>query len=154
MKYTNITTKDDYKEIYGLDLDIELGAAPNDTAETASNVSIHNVESYFSMYFSLYYDFHGDLTKLTEHQKKCFKYAVCYQLEYVINSGTLNHSGVDPTKGVFITRADLEKVKVSSDAEMWMQKGGMRNLKRGASAKVSNDALYWVSGDITNPSEV
>lgn len=122
----NITTKDDYKMLFGIDLDAELGN-PNDTGDKNSTILIRRVEDFIKAYYSEpNYRWDGEVK--SDHQKKCFRLAVCYQIEYVINSGTLNHSGFDVDTGIKITRDDLEKLKVSGDAHYFMRKGGMANL--------------------------
>lgn len=130
MNYKTKTTKEDFKELFGVDLDVELGAMPNDTGDKPSSIMIKQVEDYLVlMYSEPNYNWNGDLEKLNARQIRCFKNAVCYQIDYMLTSGELNHSGFNNNTGnVMITREELMKIGVGIVTHTWMRKGGMANL--------------------------
>ena len=125
----NITTKEDYLERKGIDLDVELASQINDVGDAPSLRCINEVEEWMIDYINNHFTFSGDRSNLSNVQKKWFKRAIIEQIEYILNNGDLSiESGFKVDTGVIISNTVLDKISLAPNAYRALRRTNLANV--------------------------
>lgn len=113
---TKYITKDDFKEYFGIDLDIEL--KDDDNASNKANAFLLRIENRMSAFLNarFYKNIDTDYPKFSDYQKQHYKLALLEQAYYVLLNGDISaDSGYSMVDGKKISRSELNGIKISSN---------------------------------------
>ena len=133
-----IVTPDDFKNMFGQDLNFLLKGSDNDS-------------NYPTIFLGMVQDFLMDwcddrgfrrvkFNQLSPIQYESFQKAILYQAYYVWKNGSAGlglDSGYDAEKGVVIGASDLQRVEVPERVVTLLHKSGMFNLKMRNRPRIS-----------------
>ncbi len=125
----NIVTKEDYLQYAGLDLDVELTSrVVNDVGDNPSARFISAIENYCKSYLLENYNWDGIINE--GNQLNRYKKGILYQIEHILTYGNLTIAEKFVETGQIITKAELNRIKMSDMALTEFRLGGMANLWR------------------------
>lgn len=129
--YETLVTNDDYLQFSGIDLNIELSSRiVNDVGDSPAPRFIYGIEDWCKDYLLFGYSWNGEL--INERQKNLFKKGVMYQIQYVLRNGNIsNDSGYNASTGLIVSRDELEKIGLSSNAFKCFRMAGLANIRSG-----------------------
>lgn len=112
---TRWITPDDFKALYGIDLDLRLKGYDN--VSRKADIFLSKVEMDCEAYLQGNYYRKINFEKMTPFQKRNFKLGLLSQAYYVFRNGDLSSdSGYDPEKGIIAPRGKIEDITISSTA--------------------------------------
>ncbi len=112
---TRWITSDDFKAIYGIDLDLRLKGYDNISRK--SDIFLSKIEMDCETYIQGNYYRKINFEKMTPFQQRNFKLGLLAQAYYVFRNGDLSSdSGYDPEKGIIAPRGKIEDITISSIA--------------------------------------
>lgn len=127
----NITTNEDLLHYKGISLNSESTDQINDVGDEPAARQINDVEEWLISYIHENYDFDGDRSNLSDYQKKCFKKAVCEQIDYILDNGDLRGmAGLNAASGVFIDSKIIASKELAPSAYKCLKMCGLANLRR------------------------
>lgn len=127
----NITTNDDLLHYKGISLNTESTDQINDVGDEPAARQINDVEEWLIAYIRENFDFDGDRHNLSEYQKKCFKKAVCEQIDYILDNGDVRGmAGLNAASGVFIDSKIIASKELAPSAYKCLRMCGLANLRR------------------------
>ena len=128
----NITTNEDLLHYKGIDLNKEMTDQINDVGDSPAARGINDVEEWLIAYINLNFNFNGTRNNLSNHQKECFKKAVCEQIDYILdNSDIRNLAGLNVETGSIIDSKVLDQKELAPSAFKYLRMCGLANLRRG-----------------------
>lgn len=128
----NITTNEDLLHYKGISLATESVDNINDVGDDPAKRQINDVEEWLIAYINDNFDFDGDRSNLSDFQKKCFKKAVCEQIDYILDNGDLRGmAGLNASTGVYIDSKIIASKELAPSAKLCLRKCGLANLRRG-----------------------
>jgi hypothetical protein len=127
----NFVSNEDYLEYSGQDLNAILTASVINSEDNPAPRFIRGIEEWCLEYLSLSYGTDWNAEEFTEHQKKWFKKGIIYQIDYVLQNGTIsNDSGYNQTSGALVPRKVLEQIAMAPNALKCFRLAGLANLRR------------------------
>ena len=136
MEYKTILSKEEYLQITGVDLDVELTAyIVNDLGDAPAPRFIWGIENWLKHFVYDRYDNKVELLSddyvFNEHQIKEFKDATVAQIQYYLQNGTIaNDSGYNVDTKQIVDYDYLEKISISREAKMHLRIAGLCNQRR------------------------
>lgn len=130
-------TKDDFKEYWGIDLEVELKT--NDNPSDEVDAFLFRIETRIATHLDakFYRNVDMEYPKFSDYQKEHYKFALLEQAYYVLTQGDLStDSGFDINEGEKIDRSKIKSIYFSENAiehlilcGLWCRK--IRNRSRG-----------------------
>ena len=112
---TRRITPDDFKALYGIDLDLRLKGYDN--VSRKADIFLAKIEMDCEAYLQGNYYRKINFERMTPFQKRNFKLGLLAQAYYVFRNGDLSSdSGYDPEKGIIAPRGKIEDITISSTA--------------------------------------
>lgn len=115
---TKYITGDDFKEYFGIDLEIEL--KDDDNPSNKVNAFLLRIENRIDTFLNaiFYKNIETEYRKFSDYQKKHYKLALLEQAFYVLYNGDISaDSGYTINEGVKISRKELLGLRVSPNAK-------------------------------------
>ena len=133
LKYPdNITTNEDLLHYKGIDLNADSSEQINDVGDAPAARQINDVEEWLIAYIHENFDFDGDRHNLSDYQKKCFKKAVCEQIDYILDNGDVRGmAGLNASTGMVIDSKMITSKELAPTAYKCLRMCGLANLRRG-----------------------
>ena len=132
---TRYITADEFKQYFGIDLQIELPNGDNESGKVAAYLTrIENrLEAWINANY--FYNVTQFWETLTNNQKEQYKYALLEQAYYVLRMGDISvDSGYDKERGIIAGRSTINELSVAPNAMLHLENGGFLNtriVKRG-----------------------
>ncbi len=132
---TRYITADEFKQYFGIDLQIELPNGDNERGKVAAYLTrIENrLEAWINANY--FYNITQFWETLNNNQKEQYKYALLEQAYYVLRMGDISvDSGYDKERGVIAGRSTINELSVAPNAMLHLENGGFLNtriVKRG-----------------------
>jgi len=132
---TRYITADEFKQYFGIDLQIELPNGDNESGKVAAYIArIENrLEAWINANY--FYNVSQFWETLNNNQKEQYKYALLEQAYYVLRMGDISvDSGYDKERGVIAGRSTINELSVSPNSMLHLENGGFLNtriVKRG-----------------------
>lgn len=132
---TRYITADEFKQYFGIDLQIELPNGDNESGKVAAYIArIENrLEAWINANY--FYNVSQFWETLNDNQKEQYKYALLEQAYYVLRMGDISvDSGYDKERGVIAGRSTINELSVSPNSMLHLENGGFLNtriVKRG-----------------------
>ena len=132
---TRYITADEFKQYFGIDLQIELPNGDNESGKVAAYIArIENrLEAWINANY--FYNVTQFWETLNNNQKEQYKYALLEQAYYVLRMGDISvDSGYDKERGVVAGRSTINELSVASNSMLHLENGGFLNtriVKRG-----------------------
>ncbi len=132
---TRYITADEFKQYFGIDLQIELPNGDNESGKVAAYLTrIENrLEAWINANY--FYNVTQFWETLNNNQKEQYKYALLEQAYYVLRMGDISvDSGYDKERGVVAGRSTINELSVAPNAMLHLENGGFLNtriVKRG-----------------------
>ena len=132
---TRYITADEFKQYFGIDLQIELPNGDNESGKVAAYLTrIENrLEAWINANY--FYNVSQFWETLNNNQKEQYKYALLEQAYYVLRMGDISvDSGYDKERGVIAGRSTINELSVSPNSMLHLENGGFLNtriVKRG-----------------------
>ena len=129
----NITKPADFTNATGLNLYNELVSRINndiDGEDTFAERFIHEIEDWCIEYLTNYFDFNGVVNVDNDFVKQQFVKGVVKQIEYVLESGSIDNLSGLKDGNYIIPRNILDQIALSPNAKRSFWLGGMANVKR------------------------
>lgn len=132
---TRYITADEFKQYFGIDLQIELPNGDNESGKVAAYLTrIENrLEAWINANY--FYNVSQFWETLNNNQKEQYKYALLEQAYYVLRMGDISvDSGYDKERGVIAGRSTINELSVAPNAMLHLENGGFLNtriVKRG-----------------------
>lgn len=132
---TRYITADEFKQYFGIDLQIELPNGDNESGKVAAYLTrIENrLEAWINANY--FYNITQFWDTLNNNQKEQYKYALLEQAYYVLRMGDISvDSGYDKERGVIAGRSTINELSVAPNAMLHLENGGFLNtriVKRG-----------------------
>lgn len=132
---TRYITADEFKQYFGIDLQIELPNGDNESGKVAAYITrIENrLEAWINANY--FYNVSQFWETLNNNQKEQYKYALLEQAYYVLRMGDISvDSGYDKERGVIAGRSTINELSVAPNAMLHLENGGFLNtriVKRG-----------------------
>lgn len=125
---TKYITADDFKEYFGIDLELELknSANPSDTV----NAFLKRIEDRIAIYLDamFYRNVDEEYPEFSDLQKECYSKALLEQAIYVFRNGDLSvDSGVDYDRGEVLSNDTINKKIIAPNCKMYLLKCGLWN---------------------------
>ena len=125
---TRYITKDDFKQYFGIDLDIEL--KDDDNPSNKSNAFLKRIEDRMEVFLNSH--FFKNITDLYPHfsneQKYHYKLALLEQAYYVFKNGDIStDSGYDPERGIIASKHARTEITLSPNAIDHLRMTGLWN---------------------------
>lgn len=125
--YQTIVNVEDYLQYSGVDLNDLLANKLATGVDNPAPLFIEGIEKWCLDYLQAHYSFDGTL--IEGNQKEQFKKGVIFQIDYVIENGSLfNESGYSQERGLVIPRSELDKISLAPNAYMAFRLGGLANM--------------------------
>ena len=132
---TRYITADEFKQYFGIDLQIELPNGDNESGKVAAYLTrIENrLEAWINANY--FYNVTQFWETLNNNQKEQYKYALLEQAYYVLRMGDISvDSGYDKERGIIAGRSTINELSVAPNAMLHLENGGFLNtriVKRG-----------------------
>ena len=132
---TRYITADEFKQYFGIDLQIELPNGDNESGKVAAYLTrIENrLEAWINANY--FYNVTQFWETLNNNQKEQYKYALLEQAYYVLRMGDISvDSGYDKERGILADRSTINELSVAPNAMLHLENGGFLNtriVKRG-----------------------
>ena len=132
---TRYITADEFKQYFGIDLQIELPDGDNESGKVAAYLTrIENrLEAWINANY--FYNVTQFWETLNNNQKEQYKYALLEQAYYVLRMGDISvDSGYDKERGIIAGRSTINELSVAPNAMLHLENGGFLNtriVKRG-----------------------
>ena len=132
---TRYITADEFKQYFGIDLQIELPNGDNESGKVAAYLTrIENrLEAWINANY--FYNITQFWETLNNNQKEQYKYALLEQAYYVLRMGDISvDSGYDKERGIIAGRSTINELSVAPNAMLHLENGGFLNtriVKRG-----------------------
>lgn len=132
---TRYITADEFKQYFGIDLQIELPNGDNESRKVAAYLTrIENrLEAWINANY--FYNVTQFWETLNNNQKEQYKYALLEQAYYVLRMGDISvDSGYDKERGIIAGRSTINELSVAPNAMLHLENGGFLNtriVKRG-----------------------
>jgi len=132
---TRYITADEFKQYFGIDLQIELPNGDNESGKVAAYLArIENrLEAWINANY--FYNVTRFWETLNDNQKEQYKYALLEQAYYVLRMGDISvDSGYDKERGIIAGRSTINELSVAPNAMLHLENGGFLNtriVKRG-----------------------
>ena len=132
---TRYITADEFKQYFGIDLQIELPNGDNESGKVAAYLArIENrLEAWINANY--FYNVTRFWETLNNNQKEQYKYALLEQAYYVLRMGDISvDSGYDKERGIIAGRSTINELSVAPNAMLHLENGGFLNtriVKRG-----------------------
>lgn len=132
---TRYITADEFKQYFGIDLQIELPNGDNESGKVAAYIArIENrLEAWINANY--FYNVTRFWETLNNNQKEQYKYALLEQAYYVLRMGDISvDSGYDKERGIIAGRSTINELSVAPNAMLHLENGGFLNtriVKRG-----------------------
>jgi len=132
---TRYITADEFKQYFGIDLQIELPNGDNESGKVAAYLTrIENrLEAWINANY--FYNVTQFWETLNNYQKEQYKYALLEQAYYVLRMGDISvDSGYDKERGIIAGRSTINELSVAPNAMLHLENGGFLNtriVKRG-----------------------
>lgn len=132
---TRYITADEFKQYFGIDLQIELPNGDNESGKVAAYLArIENrLEAWINANY--FYNVTQFWETLNNNQKEQYKYALLEQAYYVLRMGDISvDSGYDKERGIIAGRSTINELSVAPNAMLHLENGGFLNtriVKRG-----------------------
>ena len=132
---TRYITADEFKQYFGIDLQIELPNGDNESGKVAAYLTrIENrLEAWINANY--FYNVTQFWETLNNNQKEQYKYALLEQAYYVLRMGDISvDSGYDKERVIIAGRSTINELSVAPNAMLHLENGGFLNtriVKRG-----------------------
>lgn len=127
----NYVSNADYLEYSGQDLNAILTASVINNEDNPAPRFIRGIEEWCLEYLSESYDDGWSEEEFTEHQIKWFKKGIIYQIDYVLQNGSIsNDSGYNQESGAIVPRKILDSISMAPNALRCFRLAGLANLRR------------------------
>lgn len=131
----NITQPDDFTNATGINLYNELVSRVNNDVDENNDDAfvrrfIKEIEDWCKDYLTENYDFNGVVNVDNPFIKQRFVKGVVCQIEYVLESGSIDNLSGLKDGNYIVPREVLNKLALSPNAKRSFWLGGMANIKR------------------------